>query len=246
MTALVALAAGLTVIALGWPNVGPRADAHRGLTQTTTRSRRTMPVVWPMRRGHGRTFGGVAVVVVLTLVVGPTLPLLGVGGALGVWRWHRRSIRARHELALRAALPDAIDLLSAVLGAGGSVRQAFVVLENQGPEVLRPALRRADDHRSAGVAFAAWSETFLAEAGDDYRPLVRALLATERDGAPIATLLERLAQESRRTRADERDVAAKRLPLLLLGPLALCSLPAVIVGSVIPLVLVALGAVDLG
>lgn len=231
MIAVVAAASMIAALTLFWP--------------ATRSSRSSTSVGAPGRRFDGRLVVAAGSLGALVLV-GPVFALIG-GAAVVVARWwRRRMVRTGEAAAVRTALPAAIDLIAAVLGAGGSVRQAFVVLDAQGPAALRSALRRADDHRSAGVAFATWSETFLGEAGEDYRPLVRALLATERDGAPVATLLERLAEESRRARGNEREIAAKRLPLLLLGPLALCSLPAVLVGSIVPLVLVALGAVDLG
>ncbi len=153
---------------------------------------------------------------------------------------------AERTRALVLAQPIAIDLVGAVLGAGGTIPQAFALLGTHGPPVLRSAVRRVDDHRRAGHGFAAATAAFVDAAGPAYQPFVRALVATERDGAPVATLLERLAFEGRAARARELEARTKRLPLLLLGPLALCSLPAVFVGSVLPLVLVSIGGLNVG
>ncbi len=223
-----------------WPVRSLVISPARSLSAPATPSRPSSAQRW--RRPVTVGLAAVAVAV----VIGPVLGLvIAAGWPLAGW-WRRRLAVGERERALARAQPIAIDLVGAVLGAGGTIPQALMVVGEHGPVVLRPAVERVMERRRAGLGFAAASVSFVDEAGPAYQPFVRALVATERDGAPVATLLERLAFEARAARVRELDVRAKRLPLLLLGPLALCSLPAVFVGSVIPLVIVAVGGLDVG
>jgi tight adherence protein C len=75
----------------------------------------------------------------------------------------------------------------------------------------------------------------LSRLGGPVRPLVDALLATERYGAPISPALERVAHEARLTRRHRSEEAARRIPVKLLFPLVLCTLPALGLLTVVPL-----------
>lgn len=158
---------------------------------------------------------------------------------LNRWRkmpWFRRAIEAK----VASALPETIDVLSAVLGAGGTPIQAIEMLADRGPEVIHDPTIKVLTRRNAGAGLAESLELLVAELGSDYRPTVRALVATERDGAPVATLMERLASEARSARRAHSEARARRLPVLLMGPLVLCFLPAVVVGAIVPLLMVSL------
>lgn len=69
------------------------------------------------------------------------------------------------------------------------------------------------------------------------------LLAAEQGGS-VGSLLARLTVESGAGRRRRGELRARRLPVALLIPLVTCSLPAVIIGTVIPLLVVAVAAVE--
>ena len=73
-------------------------------------------------------------------------------------------------------------------------------------------------------------------AGEPVRPLVAALVASERYGAPLSAGLERLADEVRRDRRRKAEEAARRIPVKLLFPLVGCTLPAFALLTVAPLI----------
>ena len=79
-------------------------------------------------------------------------------------------------------------------------------------------------------------EDVPARSGEAVRPLVAALVASERYGAPLAAGLERLADEVRRDRRRKAEEAARRIPVKLLFPLVGCTLPAFALLTVAPLI----------
>jgi tight adherence protein C len=68
------------------------------------------------------------------------------------------------------------------------------------------------------------------------------LRSSAESGIPIAETLDLLAREARRSRKAQADVAAKRLPVLLLFPLITCILPAFALLAIVPLLGGALSA----
>ena len=84
-----------------------------------------------------------------------------------------------------------------------------------------------------------------ARAGEAPRPLVAALVASDRYGAPLADNLARLADEVRRDRRRRAEEAARRVPVKLLFPLVTCVLPAFALLTVAPLLAGALRSLRL-
>lgn len=154
-----------------------------------------------------------------------------------------RGLRARRARAQRpdpADLEAFIDLLAVVLGAGGTVAGALRVAAASGPSSLRPTLAAAVAARSSGAPLAVALQG-LAAAGDGFEASVRALVAAERDGAPLGSTLQVLAAESATAREVASAASARTLSVRVLLPLVCCSLPAVIVGVVVPLLLTSSG-----
>lgn len=167
--------------------------------------------------------GGVVASAVVVLVVGRR-------------RRHRRLARA----AIEGSAGHTVDLITVVLGSGGTVRQAVEIVARHGPPPVRPAFAEvaacsARGHR-LGDALAELSVAI----GPTFHPLVGALLAAEVDGAPIASVLARLADDLEQRDRWRAETSAGRLPVLLIPPLVVCLLPAVVVGAVVPLAVVAL------
>lgn len=172
------------------------------------------------------------------------LALLGglVGfGWLGLPRLRQRIVDRRRHEAVGDALADVADLLVVVLGAGWSVPGALRWLAEQGPGPTRSGfvevLERLDSGQSVTVALRSIPDLL----GPSYRPLATSLIVAARDGAPTGLLLLRLGDEARAARRRQQERFARSLPVRMLFPLVMCSLPAVVVGAVVPLVIVAIG-----
>lgn len=167
-------------------------------------------------------------------VLGPVIVAVG-------HRWRDRSADARRRRQVGDALPEVVDLLIVVLGAGASVLQAVRWLAERGPAPAAPAFGRVVDQYELGMALTAALRSIPVDLDRSYRPMTTALIAATRDGIPTAELLLRLGDEARAARRRHRDRMARSLSVHLLFPLVTCSLPAVVVGAVLPLVLTALG-----
>lgn len=152
----------------------------------------------------------------------------------------RRQAPRRRQRAIDESLGLTVDLVAVVLGAGGTVRRAIAIVARGGPPAVRPIFadvvhRSRQGHRLADALTEASTEL-----GPEFHPLVGALLNAELDGAPAGALLSRLTEDLEQRDRWRADAAAGRLPVRLLPPLVLCLLPAVVVGAVVPLAVVAI------
>jgi tight adherence protein C len=201
----------------------------------------------PLSDEHDRRLGGALLVGLGVLVVLATLsrgvrPFTLVGLSIGAgmvgWWWphlrDRRADRAR-AAAIVAGLPDAIDLLAVAVGAGLTVPQAVsaVGARLEGPH--GGALREVSRRVSLGTPRSQALDLLLVELGEPARPLVSALQGADRYGLPLGPTLERLAADARARRRRQAEAAARRIPIRLLFPLVLCTLPAFVLLTVVPL-----------
>lgn len=182
---------------------------------------------------------GVAAVLVLVLVlVAPALaPLPVVAAAVGP-RLARRRVAEAERRAWADALPDAVDLLALGLGSGLAVAPALALAAPRTPAPLGPALARAHDRVVHGASVAAALEQVAAR-GPASRPLIALLVAAHTDGAPIVEPLTRLAGDLRADRRRAVEARARQVPVRLLFPLVLCSLPAFVLLAIVPPVVAA-------
>lgn len=226
MTALVlGLFAGLTLVLPAWsPRVRApfQSDANTRLVQIE----------------HGQL---AVVVPAALLLLRPSVGLVAAIVAPGLPWLLRRRTRRRHQAAIDHALPEVIDLITVVVGAGGTVADALRVVQARGPETIRPLLVTLLDRARAGTTIRVTLTSMTESFGEGYRPLSSALLGTVRDGAPVSSLLGRLGDEARAARRNRNLRLARQLPVQLLFPVVLCTLPAVVVGAVVPIVLLSLG-----
>lgn len=177
--------------------------------------------------------------------VAPMLSVLIVVGSVIAYASGRRSAQRRRRAELVDALPDALDLCTVVLGAGGTIRDAVVALAGHGPFAVRPSAARAVRRADAGLRFDQALREFRADLGPVFQPLTGALLLAHEQGGSVGMLLSRLSLEASTGRRRLGELRARRLPVALLAPLIVCSLPAVLIGAVVPLALVALAQIDL-
>lgn len=180
----------------------------------------------------------VGFVVVIEIVV---LVTAVAGGYIARPRWSARRRARTRRAEIDDALPEVADLLLVVLGAGASVSQSVSWLVERGPIATQPAFEAVVERTENGQSLVFAMSGLVDDLGPAYWPMVTALTAAVRDGAPTSMLLLRLGDEARSARRRSNDRAARALPVQMLFPLVCCSLPAVLVGAVLPLVLVAFG-----
>jgi Flp pilus assembly protein TadB len=146
----------------------------------------------------------------------------------------RRKAKARHNAILRE-LPLVADLLRLCIVGGMNVSHAVnsVARFLDGPIAVE--LTHVQDAVGSGARLADRLEAVIDALGEDVRPLFGALVSSERYGAPLSGLLERLAFEARRAQEHRAEQAAKRLSVQLLFPVAGTILPAFALLTVAPL-----------
>jgi tight adherence protein C len=163
----------------------------------------------------------------------------GAGWRLPDLRLQRRAREAEEQI--RAALPDALDLLAACALSGMSLDRS---LRTVAPDVdgalgvaLRAAVRALDVGMPRAQAYAILCERAPVA---EIRILVRALERAERYGTSVATTLVAQGREMRSRRRAAIEQAARAAPVKMLFPLVVCFLPAFVILTVAPVVLTAL------
>lgn len=184
----------------------------------------------------GRRVGTAVAVAACALAV---LPPAAIPAGLVAWALpglRARRMHRRHLAAIAADLPDVVDLLVLAVGAGLTVRLAVAAVARRSPGPLGAELARAGREADLGRRLADALDDLPDRAGEATRPLVAALIASERYGAPLAASLERLAHEVRADRRRRAEEAARKVPVKLLFPLVSCTLPAFGLLTVAPLI----------
>jgi tight adherence protein C len=169
----------------------------------------------------------------------PVLPPVALPLALVAWAvpgMKARRTERRRLAALAADLPDVVDLLVLAVGAGLTVPLAVRSVARRAPGPLGAELVRVCDEASLGRRLGDALDDLPARAGEACRPLVAALVASDRYGAPLGPGLERMAHEVRADRRRRAEEAARKIPVKLLFPLVSCTLPAFALLTVAPLI----------
>ncbi|MBL8775999.1 MAG: type II secretion system F family protein [Acidimicrobiales bacterium] len=182
-----------------------------------------------------RHLGRALVVGVPAALVSPLLAALVV-----LWWWAtpmvaRRRASRRLDAALLAELPEVVDLFVLAVGSGLTVALAVPAVARHHRGLLGEALvdvaRQARLGRRLGDALADLPDVL----GERVRPLATVLVSSERYGVALLPALERLAAEARLERRRAAEATARRVPVKLLFPLVLCTLPAFALLTVVPL-----------
>ena len=231
MTAVLPLAWAALLLSGAW-SIRPRAAR----TPALVTPRRAL-----LRPDVTRTLVAAVLIVVLPI------PVVVIGGfvawALPVAR--RRRASRQHAEAVVRSLPEVVDLVHLAVTAGLTVPLAVdaVVRRAGGPVVdeLRAALGEVGMGRRLGDAL----DDVPRRAGEVTRPLVAALVASDRYGAPLGDALGRLAAEVRADRRRRAEEQARKVPVKLLFPLVLCVLPAFGLLTLAPLIAGAVAALRL-
>lgn len=178
------------------------------------------------------------------LVLAPALAAVPVVWAIVTPALAARRDRTRREALLHDQLPDVVDLLALTTAAGLPVGAALVAIGDRPGGPLGASLAQAAAHvRRGGSTSDALA--VVRTAGPPVRPIVDALLQHDRYGTPLLPALERVGIEARARRRRRAEESARRLPVTLLFPLVLTTLPAFVLLTVVPLLAGSLGSLSL-
>ncbi|MEP6658954.1 MAG: type II secretion system F family protein [Acidimicrobiales bacterium] len=195
------------------------------------------------RLPHGpRRFSNRAVAstsaLLIVCVVSRSIVLTGAVGAMLAVS-HRRArlrVRSARRVAVIRALPDTLDLFMVGADAGLTPVDALGAVARWAPPPFAAALDAVGTRQRVGDCFSDALDVLVETLGEPARPLVGVLRAADRDGAALGPALRKLAAGARDDRRRHTELAARRLPVALLFPLALCILPALALLTLAPVV----------
>ena len=144
-----------------------------------------------------------------------------IAGALWLW-WLVRASRPRDDLA------TLLDAVIVGLDSGLTFERALASIVDRAPDLPRAADARrllADLRLGVGVTEALRG---FARLGSDEARIAALVTTSSRFGSPLAQLLVVQADALRATERHRAEESARRLPILMLFPLALCILPALL------------------
>lgn len=190
----------------------------------------------PVQPGHARRVGWTVVGATLSLFVFPPLAAILLFALFALPKLKARSIQRQRTSALLSHMPEVVDLFLLTSGAGLNVSLAVSAVGHRCPGPLADELLQAAKEASLGRRLAESLEDVVARTDEAVRPLISALVAAERYGAPLHDNLVRLAAEVRTQRRRRAEEAARRVPIKLLFPLVLCILPAFGLLTMAPLI----------
>lgn len=151
--------------------------------------------------------------------------------------------RSTSRLIARA-YPDALDAIVLAVRAGHLPAAALQAAAPHSPPPIADAFAAVVARTQAGERFADALTTLPARLGPLAAPLADSLAAADRDGLPLAPVLDRLADEARQRRRRQADALARELPIRMSMPLVLCTLPAFVLLAIVPLLLAALSSLQ--
>lgn len=207
----------------------PRQIASPDAQPTVGRSR------WIRRRSFPLVVFGIGA---LTWAEAGPVPALAVAASVPVVRVARRRVgETRKRRAVEAAMPGAIELVVVCIHAGLTPARTIEVATGYVDPAVRPGfeavLLQLHRGRSLGDALG----ELVALLGRPARELVTAIAGADRDGLPLAPVLDRLASAARAERRRQGEAAARRLPVRLSFPLVSCTLPSFVLLTIAPAVL---------
>ena len=177
----------------------------------------------------------VLVAAAATVAFGPAGGLLSLLAVVSAVVARRRSRRRRRTLQVERHLPEVIDLLGLVVGAGRPTVSALSDISSRVAEPFRSELSAVVKRTAAGESFVDSVRRLRDSLGPSVSSVVYAVTAAEVDGAPLRPALQRAADEAHRRRRVRAQEAARRVPVLMLFPLVFCVLPAFCLLTVVPL-----------
>jgi tight adherence protein C len=150
----------------------------------------------------------------------------------------------RRASAVVDQLPDVVDLLRLTALAGLPVGAAIIAIGRRPGGVVGRGLQGAATKLHRGASTADALGVLAATCGTPARSLVDALIDHDRYGTPLVPVLDRMAVEYRLRRRQQAEEAARRLPVTLLFPLVLTTLPACALLTVVPLLVASVASLQ--
>jgi len=170
----------------------------------------------------------------------------GVGAALNfAGRWWMKKLAHRKVDTTASAFIDFIDLLVVLLKSGNSTHRSFLAMSQWSEPLVRTAVTEVLTTSEAHTRFVDALPLLTTYFGTGASGVVNALAASERDGLPLAPLLERLSHEAHCERRRIAQEDAAKLPVRLSFPLVLCVLPSFVTLTIVPILVGALSSLTL-
>ncbi|MEQ1700282.1 MAG: type II secretion system F family protein [Ilumatobacteraceae bacterium] len=197
---------------------------------------------------NGVALGGLAALAVLlaAAAVRP-LPRRELAAAVAVRSRPPRTGRLARRATARViaqAYPDALDAIVLAARAGHLPVAALQAAAAHAPPPIAATFIAVAARARDGDRFADALAVLPARLGPLAAPLADSLAAADRDGLPLAPVLDRLAEEARQRRRRQADALARQLPVRMSLPLALCTLPSFVLLAIVPLLLAALSSLQ--
>lgn len=191
-----------------------------------------------------RWFGRGVVICFVLLAVVPVIGGLALVAVIARPIFMRRAqMRAEHD-AIIAQLPELADLYGIALRSGHNVATATAEVVRWGRGSVIDGLDHCLEQNAQGHPLSDALEDLPGRLGESVRPLVRVLVASDRDGASIVGPLSQLAADFRLRRRRAAEITARRIPIAMLFPLVVCILPAFMLLTVVPTLIDALSSLD--
>lgn len=162
---------------------------------------------------------------------------------LGFVVW--RDVTGRRPKAIRAELPEVLDLLTVTIEAGMSLDGAMTEVAERSTSFLGAEFRQVLLDIKNGIDRGEALEAMARRCGNaDIDTMVEAIRAAELAGTPLADVLRFQANELRRMRRERAQRKASTARLKMMLPMILFIFPTiwvVILGPAVPLVMHSLG-----
>ncbi|MFY9488153.1 MAG: type II secretion system F family protein [Solirubrobacterales bacterium] len=180
---------------------------------------------------------------IVAMAPGRTLPLVlalwfWIAAELPLW-WLRRTATRRGE-AMRAALPDALELMRACLSAGLTLRRSLLLVGDHCSEPIASEFICIAAEMALGVSQTLALDGLAARNPlPETRALVSAMHQADRHGSPLAPVIAAQADEARRAHnratIERAARAGPKIQLIVattIVPAALIGLAAVVIAAI--------------
>ena len=145
-----------------------------------------------------------------------------------------------------AGFVEFVDLLVVLLKSGRTIHQSFDCIARWSTGNVNTAARRVMSRCELGERLADAVGSLVGVFGPAAVGCANCLAAAERDGLPLAPVLERLVADGHAERRRRAQAEASKLPVKLAFPLVVCVLPSFVALTIVPILIGAIGSLSVG